>query len=300
LVEFLEKLIVRATTALEFCVWQDGSIPPIGDSQVYPLKIASRNQPRCFCESGFAVIKSKDLYLSVQCGGRTEIHKQVDDSSVTLRFNHHDILIDGGAYLYDQTDPYRRCVESSLGHSGLFLKQFDGLLRREFVHKFGPISGKIDCFEECRDGVRLRCLYSVGGGKAVFVRDLFVCWPDEVAIVDSVQFGPAADGSGVVQRFLFGAGLVGRFDGADKLVLSSDACSCALFQLRDCAADLYRGQNSPITRGWFSKKYKEIEPTCGVDFVLQNPKTTRFSTIIKLTACENLTHCSAAVRKFAG
>jgi hypothetical protein len=38
LVDFLEKTVVRATRALEFCVWQDGSIPPIGDSAVYRTK----------------------------------------------------------------------------------------------------------------------------------------------------------------------------------------------------------------------------------------------------------------------
>ncbi len=86
LITFLEELILRATNALEFCVWQDGSVPPIGDSQVYQLKIASRNEPRCFYESGFAVVKNDELYLSILCGARTEIHKQVDDTSMTLRY----------------------------------------------------------------------------------------------------------------------------------------------------------------------------------------------------------------------
>ena len=164
-IDFLEEIIFRATKALEFCVWQDGSIPPIGDSPAYRTKIASRNKPRCFYESGFAVVKNDDLYLSIVCGAPTETHKQVDDSSMTLRFLNHDVVIDGGSYLYDTTDPYRRCIASSLGHSGIFLKEFDSLLRKEVLRKFGPVSGKIERFEEDDAGVRVRCQYLVRDGR---------------------------------------------------------------------------------------------------------------------------------------
>ncbi len=299
LVTFLEDLILRATRALEFCVWQDGSIPPIGDSAIYKVKIASRNEPRCFYESGFAVVKNEDLYLSIQCGSRSEFHKQVDDSSITLRFKNHDILIDGGFYSYDRTDPYRRCVESSLGHSGVFLKEFDGLVRREYLRKFGPVSGKIERFEESSEGVRIKCVYSVSNGCTVFVRHIFVCWPDEVAIVDSVELKDMAGSPEPVQRFLFGPTFDIRFDERNKLILSADEFSCTLFQLLDCDGDLYHGEDGIVVRGWFSKKYKEILPTYGVDFV-QKAQVSRFSTIIKLSKCASLSECSMTVRSFAG
>ena len=299
LITFLEELILRATNALEFCVWQDGSVPPIGDSQVYQLKIASRNEPRCFYESGFAVVKNDELYLSILCGARTEIHKQVDDTSMTLRYKNRDILIDGGAYLYDQADPHRRCVESSLGHSGLFLKEFGGLLRKEFLKKFGAVSGKIERFEESNDGVRVKCVYSVSNGCTVFTRNIFVCWPDEVAIVDSIELGDVAGSPEAVQRFIFGQTLDVRFDNRSKLILTYENFSCTLFQLLDCEGDLYRGEGGSLVRGWFSKKYKEILPTFGVDFV-PNAPSSRFSTIIKLSKCSSLSECSTTVRAFAG
>ena len=299
LITFLEDLILRATNALEFCVWQDGSVPPIGDSQVYQLNIASRNEPRCFYESGFAVVKNDELYLSILCGARTEIHKQVDDTSMTLRYKNLDILIDGGAYLYDQADPHRRCVESSLGHSGLFLKEFGGLLRKEFLKAFGPVSGNIDRFEESHDGVRVKCVYSVSNGRTVLTRHIFVCWPDEVAIVDSIELGDVAGSPEAVQRFIFGQTLDVRFDDRNKLILTSEDFSCALFQLLDCDGDLYRGEKGSLVRGWFSKKYKEILPTFGVDFV-PNAPLSRFSTIIKLSKCSSLSECSTTVRTFAG
>jgi hypothetical protein len=298
-VEFLDETIFRATRALEFCVWQDGTIPPIGDSPAYRTKTASLNKSRCFYESGFAVVKNDDLYLSILCGAPTETHKQVDDSSMTLRFLNHDIVIDGGSYLYDTTDPYRRCIASSLGHSGIFPKEFDGLLRKELLKKFGPLSGKIERFEESDDGVRVRCRYSVGNGSAMFFRNIFVCWPDEVAIVDTIELSQGTSSPETIQRFLFGSTLDVRFDGPNKLILASDKFSYALFQLLECDGVLYRGERGNPFRGWCSRKYKEILPTYGVDFMRTSP-ISRFSTIIKLAKCESLSECSRAVREFAG
>ena len=299
LVNFLDEFVARAKKALEFCIWQDGSIPPIGDSSVYKLRIKSRNESQCFSESGFAVVKNNDLYLSIICGARTEIHKQVDDTSITLRFKNRNILIDGGAYLYDQADPYRRCLESSLGHSGIFLKEFDGLLRREYLRKFGPVAGIIEHFEEGPDGVRIKCVYSVRNGRVVFVRNIFVCWPDEVAIVDSVDLNEKSGSPASVQRFLFGPTLNVRFDERNKLILSSDDFSCTLFQLLDCDGELYYGGDENLVRGWFSEKYKEKLVTFGVDFACYS-HMSRFSTIIKLAKCVSLSECSTAVRSFAG
>jgi hypothetical protein len=209
-----------------------------------------------------------------------------------------DVLIDGGSYLYDRTNPHRRCVESSLGHSGLSLKEFDGLLRSEFVRKYGPVSGKIERFEESSDGVRVKCVYSVSNGHVLFLRNIFVCWPDEVAIVDSVEFSEMAVSPETVQRFLFGPTLDVRFDERDKLILASDGFECTLFQLLDCDGVLYRGEDKNLVRGWCSYKYKEILPTYGVDFV-PNALMSRFSTIIKLAKCASLSECSTTVRAFA-
>lgn len=299
LVDFLEEIISRATRALEYCVWQDGSIPPLGDSAVYRTKTVSRNKSQCFYESGFAVVKNEDLYVSIICGARTETHKQVDDSSVTLRFKNRDIIIDGGSYLYDRTDPYRRCVASSLGHSGVFLKEFDGLVRSDFRKQYGPVLGKIERFEENDEGVGITCRYSVRDGRAVFVRNIFVCWPDEVAIVDSVQLHGSAFSPEAVQRFLFGPTLDVRVDGRGKLILASDEFSCTLFQVLDCDSEVHRGERGNTFRGWYSHKYKEILPTYVVDFVLKS-RMSRFSTIIKLAKCTNLSECSTTVRAFAG
>jgi hypothetical protein len=299
LVSAIEEVIIRATSALEYCVLQDGSIPPLGDSAVYRTKTVSRNKSRCFFESGFAVVKNEDLYVSIICGARTETHKQVDDSSVTLRFKNRDIFIDGGSYLFDRTDPYRRCIASSLGHSGVFLKEFDGLVRSDFRRQYGPVTGKIERFEENDDGVRVTCRYSVRDGRAVFVRNILVCWPDEVAIVDLVEVNDLGFSPETVQRFLFGPIFDVRIEDRGKLNLTSGEFSCSLFQLSDCESVLYRGESGDSFRGWYSHKYREILPTYAVDFLCNSP-ISRFSTIVKLAKCTNLSDCSTTVRGFAG
>ena len=68
-------------------------------------------------------------------------------------------------------------------------------------------------------------------GVLCFVRNILVCWPDEVAIVDSVEVNDVALSPETVQRFLFGATLDVCFDRRAKLNLTSDEFSCTLFQL---------------------------------------------------------------------
>jgi hypothetical protein len=161
------------------------------------------------------------------------------------------------------------------------------------------VSGKIERFEENDDGVRVTCRYAVRDGRAVFVRNIFICWPDEVAIVDSVEVNDLALGPETVQRFLFGPTFDVRFEDRDKLILASGEFSCSLFQLSDCDSVLYRGESGNPYRGWYSHKYKEILPTYAVDFVLKS-QMSRFSTIIKLAKCTSLSECSTTVRAFAG
>ena len=179
-----------------------------------------------------------------------------------------------------------------------FLKSSMDCYVASFFEKYGSVSGKIERFEESVDGVRIKSVYLVSNGSTVFTRHIFVCWPDEVAIVDSVEFSKMAGNPETVQRFLFGPTLDARFDEKNKLILTADEFSCTLFQLLDCEDVLYRGEDTSPVRGWFSKKYKEILPTYGVDFV-QKAQLSRFSTIIKLAKCASLAECSTAVRSFA-
>jgi len=116
----IKDYVYKGDQALAYCVRQDGSIPPIGDSPLYRPGNNSINHSKFFGESGFLIIKDSSLYVSLVCGSRSDNHKQVDDSSLTLCYEGEDLIVDGGSYCYDSNDPYRKYLVSFRGHSGLF------------------------------------------------------------------------------------------------------------------------------------------------------------------------------------
>jgi len=279
----LESIIDKADDALGYCIRQDSTIPPIGDSPVYKLNVDSINHSKCFFDSGFAVVKNDDLYLSLQCGSRTEFHKQMDDSSITLRYKNQDIIIDAGSYSYDRIDGFGRYVESSLGHSGIFPKIFDNLRRKEVLHKFGEITGSIEYFEENETGVSVKCFYKNERNDFIISRNIKVDWPSRISIEDTFEAVDEFEEIGFVQRFLLSPDL--------ELINSSDSCCEFLSDeikgkicFIDCsdAIEVFNGVTIPEIKGWHSVNFGEIltNPTIERTFKCRH-KT--FLTVIELS-----------------
>ena len=133
----------------------------------------------------------------------------------------------------------------------------------------------------------------------MFVRNIFVCWPDEVAIVDSIVLSEGTSSPETIQRFLFGSTLDVRFDGPDKLILTSDEFSYTLFQLLDCEGDLYRGEERESVP-WLVLLANTRRYCRRMVWISRASPISRFSTIIKLAKCASLSECSTTVRSFAG
>jgi hypothetical protein len=292
LIETIRPLIARATNALQLCIFPDGMIPPIGDSRRYDSKVTSVNRSFCFFESGFAVVKRDDFYLSLICGGRTNWHKHMDDTAIYLQYKGTDVIVDGGSYSYDQANPYTKCITSSAGHSGVFLSQFDGLTRYDLIGKYGPVSGKIERFEERDDGVRIDCAYAVPGCWATFRRYVYVGWAGEVVLVDVVNAPNLTD---AVQRFILAPNLeASPRDGV--VVLRAPGFEGAMMYSAPIA-DIYRGESESKVRGWSTYEYGELSAATGID-LRDSSGTGRFSTVIKLNGT-NVEACSDAARRFA-
>lgn len=288
----IDALIGRASHALELCVLPDGKIPPIGDSPRYDLGLPSRDGAFCFSESGFAVVKRDGFYFSLVCGGRTEWHKQMDDSSIYLQYNGVDIVVDAGSYSYDQGDPYSRCITSTTGHSAIVPAALDGLPRHEVQSRFGPVSGRIEQFEESEDGVRIACTYTVPGYDATLNRYVFVGRSDEVVVVDTFEAPDTAD---VVQRFLLGPE-IDVASGDECIHLSAQKFAGTLIH-RGANADIYRGQGDDKIRGWTAFEFGKVMPTTGVDLRSRGGDTA-YATIIHLGG-GGMTDCSPAAMNFA-
>jgi hypothetical protein len=298
----LHEITERAEIALRQVVWQDATVPPIGDSPMYTVNLSPINTSKCYFESGFCVVKTDNLYLSLICGSRTETHKQVDDTSITLRYKNKEILTDAGSYLYNRSNRHRRCVESSYGHSGIFPTDSDGLLRKEFLRMFGPTTGAIDFFEENSSGTKIRATFTLMKGALSIERNIFLSVEDELAIVDLVN---VLDPSRYrreffVQRFLLGPEIECSRGSETTIMLESDDIKCSVFQMSDIdSSSIYKGEDSNKVRGWQSYSTGVISPTYGIDFYqkLRDGKLA-FATVISLSAASSYDKCSNTIKIF--
>ncbi|MCA8199653.1 heparinase II/III-family protein [Burkholderia sp. AU33545] len=288
----IEPVLGNAMRALQLAIFPNGKIPPIGDSPRYDSHVSSVNESFCFFESGFAVVKRDDFYMSLICGGRTNWHKHMDDTAIYLQYRGEDVFIDGGSYSYDQRNPHTRCITSSAGHSGVFLSQFDGLPRYELIAKYGPVSGSIKRFEESDDGVRIECAYSVPGCWTSFRRFVFVHWIGEVVIVDMVRSPNLA---AAVQRFLLAPNISAHAEQGIIRLQGETFDGAIIHSSQD--ADFYRGEQDAKVRGWSTYDFGEISPTTGID-LSGGSIAGELSSIVVLNGTDP-DGCSAAARAFA-
>ncbi|WP_299195355.1 DUF6270 domain-containing protein [uncultured Amphritea sp.] len=259
-------IIERANTALKYLVWPDGSIPPIGDSPVYKSAANSINKSRLFKESHIAVIKSDDLYVSIICGRRGDGHKQVDDTSITIRYFNNDIVIDGGSYKYDSKDQYRQCIQSSFGHSGIFLTDLDGMTPQQYL-QLKP-EAKIVSFVENKFGVDVVTEIKFSKWGATLQRKVRVIWPNKIIISDLVDIAENFSPKTARQSWLLGRKMV-PVDCNDvvsnRLFKSNDGVVTAKFCFLDQGGlesdEEYEGEIDSNIRGWCSEIFGEILPT---------------------------------------
>lgn len=281
----LRNIIDRAEIALRHCVRQDSSVPPIGDSPVYLLNESSINHSKFFPDSGFAVVKNDDFYLSLQCGSRAETHKQMDDSSITLRYKGVDILIDAGSYSYDREAGFGRYVDSATGHTGIYPVAFDHQRRTEIIKTFGRILGSIDSFCESDSGFEIKCHYTTEDGTVSATRTIIVCWPDEIWINDIINIDNTSSSrtfsEAKVQRFLFGPNIMISQCEPGVFTLHGGGISGSLFSLSSVGSRLIFGQTEPDIRGWHSIKFGEILENPCLEFISTDPVAT-FTVALKL------------------
>lgn len=250
--EVAPPIIEKALRALQVCVWQDGSIPPIGDSAVYEKAAESINESKAFLESGLAIIKSDDLYVSFVCGRRGDAHKQVDDTSITVRYKNTDIVIDGGNFNYNRRDPYRRSLESSFGHSGVFPGFVEGVSPGEYL----PISSvaSITSFTDYGSTVEVSGKITYLGKGCSVQRMICVIFPRVIIIRDLVFSNDPLLVTN--QRLLFGHTLdvVGVSEPGVMTLQGNKFKAVITINNEKSGFALRRGVGGDSPRGWFSQK----------------------------------------------
>ena len=211
----IELVLDKARRALQLSVFQNGMIPPIGDSPCYRSGVESILGLESFSENGFSVYKTEDLYFSFICGSSTEIHKQMDDTSFYCQYKGRDIFIDSGSYSYDREDKNRVLVASSNGHSGIFPRAFDLKLRNEVKMNYPNYLAKTEKVFQNSNGVYMEGSYVFNEKVRPVNRKIFITASNEVVITD--EFDDEFDS--FIQRFILAPGLSSHSEGGNIRII---------------------------------------------------------------------------------
>ena len=165
--QMFNDTIQKAEEALQYLVWQDGTIPPIGDGGQSKSGYESINASKFFKNGNFALVKDDDTYFSLKCGWTTFIHKHVDEASITLRYKNEDLLIDSGKFNYDNNGPRPKLV-SFAGHSTIYPLKYENTQLKEMIKQYA--SAEVSFYGADEKSTKIQASYSLEKGAIVVAR----------------------------------------------------------------------------------------------------------------------------------
>lgn len=260
----------KADLARSKVVWNCGGIPPIGDSGQYNTKLPSQEGVHFFSESGLVVFKQKDLYFSLICGSGSEVHKQMDDTSITLRYKNVDILIDSGLFTFDWENNNRRYVASQRGYSGIFIKEFDEYLRPIMLRKHKTFKAEIIFCHYEFDCLSVMCRVSIDDNFLINRLIFLDVNSSKLKIFDEVI---SIKSSVFIQRFVFpGEVSIDDFFNGEQF---SILCANNIF-----VNSIFRVNNDVnifIGEGVRSVTYNEVLPSKFIEISSLSSRVLKFS-----------------------
>ncbi|WP_223286545.1 heparinase II/III family protein [Kocuria atrinae] len=264
----LRPILERADVALGHCMLQDNTVPTVGDSA--RVKVNARpsiNASGDYSLSGFGVIKDERLYLSMICGGRSEIHKHHDDTSLTLWYDGQPLIVDAGSYLYDRTNPYRVSIESSYGHSGIFVEDVDGMMRHDMKKAWPGYASRLDRGPN-RNGSTESMTGSYDVPERLQVARNVTVYPDRWIVVrDTVRMMGDLKSATARQRWLLGPKVAPERLGHGHWACTTDDRVLTVMAIGAFDEDIYRAETFDRHRGWYSDQSGVKHPVYGLDFV---------------------------------
>ncbi|MGA4777951.1 heparinase II/III domain-containing protein [Cellulosimicrobium sp. AB352] len=251
----LAPLMTKASEVIELLVWQDGTLPPIGDSGAEKSSVRSRDGVLFAPDAGIFVKKEDEVYLSIRGGYSSIVHKHCDDTALTLRVAGSELLLDGGMYNYDWKDERTAVVKSQRGHSGVFFERFDRFYPATLYRPGAErVRSTMERLEGGAEEDRIKCSVEIDGSHVV--ERVVAVKEGQLSVVDTFR---APNGERALQRFLvpLGASLeisAGRIrvetaDGRAWMEIGYDPAR---------AAREFCGARDPL-RGWVSRAWNQIE-----------------------------------------
>jgi hypothetical protein len=197
-----------------------------------------------------------------------------------------DIVIDGGSYSYDQKDPHRKSLQSTYGHSGIFLSQVEGMTPAQYLKLNSDAN--ITNWVEDDESITVTGVVLLKRYGAMLRRTVKVIWPNKISISDHIKASDEVCNLLVRQAWLLGKSI----DIADVIekpiqqeILCTNGSINALFSFsktNDTRVEYHIGEASDPSRGWCSEKFGEIIPTMELSRI-QSGSDIKFETCITLS-----------------
>lgn len=301
----LESIIEKQLHYLTNIVQPDGKIPPIGDSQMLPLKmgkwagldetvlkhlqyvtsggakgVAPPSTEAIFPGGGFAVMRNKwpldneTVQLVFYSGFHSRVHKHHDDLSFALFAHGQPLLVDSGIYKYDYQSAERNYVVSNRAHNTIVVDSKDTELVRLNIGKSGLTDYYFDQSFSVVAGAH--CLYPGIIHQRIVVYDK----PWDCLILDFVKghkqhrFEQVFNFHPLVQCSSTNNTIYGALHQKRCIAVSP------LAHQETIEAKLIRGNQEPL-QGWCSLTHGNLEPSSSASYVLYGTKAY-FATHINL------------------
>ncbi|WP_404290808.1 heparinase II/III family protein [Glutamicibacter arilaitensis] len=210
-------ILGRVSTAYRRLLLPSGHVPPLGDGGLgREIDLLPLTGKFVSTDNGIYVNSNPDSYLSIICGARSAVHKQMDDTSFLLSHNEKLVVLDAGVYNYDPDNDIGAAIRTQRGHSGLYFPKFD-LEPLSFFNNGGSPRRVVADMEYVESDGRdsIQCEYILDGFRAR--RTFNVLSPTSFSLIDRCW---APDGSSGVSRFLLSDDMVLTF--CNGLVEGSD------------------------------------------------------------------------------
>ncbi|WP_347456078.1 heparinase II/III family protein [Acinetobacter thermotolerans] len=228
---------------------------------------------KIYKKSGYLVIKSNNANdaLIVSCTNDSLVHKHADNMSFILWHKGVELITDSGLYAYTY-DEYRDYFISDKAHNVLSLKgkvltpkdicPHKSFLEDFFIgNEFYTLRGKssYNGFEYLRD-------FEYKPTKEISIKDTILENVFDLDYSFILNFPPTVDivhENGLVLLLL------------NNKIFGTIKCDTVYKEIL-----VYKGNKKPI-RGWVSKKYNNLEPSCSIEYVF-NHDTPEILVDIKL------------------
>ena len=273
----LRRLTALAEEALHLMLLPNGHIPPLGDAVgggsgygPHPGELYSPG-------SGLYIWKDEETFVSAVCGFRGVIHKQADDTSVTLWHAGEHLIRDAGLLSYDENDEVAVTLRSQRGHSGFFLERFDSSSARDLI-SFGANTSRVTgSLERVTNGdseiITMRKLHD---GGSPLRRTLELYRQENGMLITDTFEGVPTSSDARVSRFLFDPSLALTLTG-DTLEMRSRTSFVTVAVSGDVTLRFYRGHrsddahsligNAALARGLVATAPYKVSSTWAVEYL---------------------------------